>query len=453
MNTWDSTEVYDGYNRSTAATYNMGGEYGDMRNPGSATAGWLAQNFGIRFRFNAADYTAGLSGIKSTTDTEGISQGVSRILMAAGSTLAITDASKAKGVVYFGTSDTPTKWASAVDSGLYFGGEAEGPYVAISKPSAGKAAFIGDSSPIEDITPKYKRESDGSAKSTYDGWKEAGNAATLSVNIVNWLATSESYVGFDGVSHTKGILTPTPMADVEKSTPQAEPWATPTYDPWNTDTFAYGSFGAPTGPSSGPTPTPTPTPTSTPTPTAGGSTPTPTPVATATPTPAGGADLIISEYVEGSSNNKAIELYNGTGSSVDLSQYSLAQYNNGSATVTYTLALSGIVTSGSTYVIVNSSATSTLLAKANFTTSNSTMTYNGNDAMALKHGTALIDVIGQIGYNPGTEWGTGNASTCDNTIVRKSTITAGDTNGSDAFDPATQWDGYAVDTFTYLGSR
>lgn len=244
MNTWDSTEVYNGYNRSIASQYNLGGVYGDMRNPQNATSGWLSQNFGIRYRFNAIDCKNGVSGIKSSTDSEGITNGVSPILMAAGSTLAITDPNKAKGIVYFSSSDSPVKWSSAADTGLYFGGEAEGPYVAISKPSAGKAAFIGDSSPIEDITPKYLREDTGKAKSTYAGWTDAGNAATLCTNIVNWLSSQESYIGFDGINHTKGIATPTPMADIEKDQTQAEPWATPSYDPWNTDTYANGSYGA-----------------------------------------------------------------------------------------------------------------------------------------------------------------------------------------------------------------
>lgn len=251
MNTWDSTEVYNGYNRSTSTTYNMGGEYGDLRNPQNANVGWLAENFGIRFRFNAINWTNGLSGIRSVADSEGITAGVQPILMAAGSTLAVVDKTKAKGIVYFGPSDNPTKWASAADQGLYFGGENEGPYVAISKPSLGKAAFIGDSSPIEDITPKYKNEGSGATKSTHAGYTSAGTASVLSVNIVNWLATTEAYVGFDGINHSQGINTPTPMADVEKNQSQAEPWATPAYDPWNTNTFAYGSYNAPQGPVSG----------------------------------------------------------------------------------------------------------------------------------------------------------------------------------------------------------
>lgn len=41
------------------------------------------------------------------------------------------------------------------------------------------------------------------------------------------------------------------------------------------------------------------------------------------------ADLFFSEYVEGSSNNKALEIFNGTGVAVDLSQYSVKLGSNG----------------------------------------------------------------------------------------------------------------------------
>lgn len=247
MNTWDSTEVYNGYNRSTNSSYNMGGLYGDLRNPQNPNAGWLAETFGLRFRFNAINLLNGFSGIKAPAYSEGITEGVQPILMAAGATLSIVDGNKAKGIVYLSSSDKPSKWGSAADSGLYFGGEAEGAYVAISKPNHGKAAFIGDSSPIEDSTTKYKHEGTGAIKSTHDGYNSPGNAKVISVNIINWLATPENYVGFDGINHSKGINTPNPMADIEKNETKAEPWATPTYDPWNTDTFAPGAYNAPTG--------------------------------------------------------------------------------------------------------------------------------------------------------------------------------------------------------------
>ena len=58
----------------------------------------------------------------------------------------------------------------------------------------------------------------------------------------------------------------------------------------------------------------------------------------------------------------------------------------------------------------------------------------------------MIDSIGQIGFDPGTEWGTGLTSTADNTLRRKLLIEAGDANGSDLFDPAVEWDGFATDT-------
>ncbi|WP_018275438.1 DUF6359 domain-containing protein [Teredinibacter turnerae] len=248
LNTWDSTEVYNGYNRSNLAKYNVGGAYGDLRNPGSATAGWLASNFGIRFRFNAINWLSGASGIQPASQVEGLTTGVTPVLMAAGATLAITDPTRAKGLVYFSASDNPSAWNYAVDSGLYFGGTAEGPYVAIAKSGAGKAAFIGDSSPIEDSSTKYRREDSGGTKSTYPGWTDSGNAAQLSVNIVNWLATTESYTHFNSSAHPSGTATPNPMASEELTDPDnGQPWTNPSgsYDPWNPASFANGAYGAP----------------------------------------------------------------------------------------------------------------------------------------------------------------------------------------------------------------
>ncbi|KZN30679.1 hypothetical protein N474_13055 [Pseudoalteromonas luteoviolacea CPMOR-2] len=267
LNTWDATEVFNGYNRSDLSKYNMGGAYGDWRNPKSANAGWLVENFGIRFRFNGVDYKQGVSGVEPSSKTEGITQGVDPILMAAGATLAIVDPQKAKGLVYFSETDTPVKWRHAKDQGLYFGGKAEGPYAAIAKSGAGKAAFIGDSSPIEDATPKYRRQDNGNTKKTYPGWTDPGHASVLAVNIINWLATPESYQYFDGQNgHHSGFVTPTPMATQEMSDPNnGQPWGTPAsgFNPWDTDTYKNNSFNAPygdgqTNPDPDPDPTPTP---------------------------------------------------------------------------------------------------------------------------------------------------------------------------------------------------
>ena len=164
-------------------------------------------------------------------------------------------------------------------------------------------------------------------------------------------------------------------------------------------------------------------------------------------------DLFISEYIEGSSNNKAIEIYNGTGIPVDLAsgEYKLLMYFNGSASVGLTIYLSGTVADDDVFIIAHASANETIRAQADQTSGASF--YNGDDAIALMKGDTVLDTIGQIGFDPGSEWGTGLTSTADNTLVRKATICGGDVDGNDVFNPAHEWDGYASDTTTYLGSH
>jgi predicted extracellular nuclease len=163
-------------------------------------------------------------------------------------------------------------------------------------------------------------------------------------------------------------------------------------------------------------------------------------------------DLFISEYVEGSSNNKAIELYNGTGAAVDLAAggYQLQLYFNGGTTPT-SFALTGTVATGDVFVFAHASSAAAILAQADQTTGSGL--FNGDDAVVLAKGGTVVDAIGQVGVDPGTEWGTGLTSTADNTLRRLPTISAGDTEPGDAFDPATQWTGLAADTFDGLGSH
>ncbi|MBX0328304.1 ExeM/NucH family extracellular endonuclease [Oscillochloris sp. ZM17-4] len=167
-------------------------------------------------------------------------------------------------------------------------------------------------------------------------------------------------------------------------------------------------------------------------------------------------DLFFSEYIEGSSNNKALEIYNGTGAAVDLAagQYVIQMYSNGNTTTSVVINLTGTVADGDTYVVAQSSADPIILAQADQT--NGSGWYNGNDAVVLRKGGTIgtiVDVIGQIGFNPGTEWGTGDTSTADNTLRRIDSICAGDMNPDDAFDPATEWAGYPTNTFDGLGSH
>jgi predicted extracellular nuclease len=164
-------------------------------------------------------------------------------------------------------------------------------------------------------------------------------------------------------------------------------------------------------------------------------------------------ELFFSEYIEGTSNNKALEISNGTGAAVNLStgSYSVQMFFNGSSSAGLTINLTGSVAAGDVYVLAQSSANATILAQADQT--NGAGWFNGDDAVVLRKGPTIVDVIGQIGFDPGTEWGSGLTSTQDNTLRRKSCIAAGDTNGANAFDPAPEWDGFATDTFDGLGAH
>jgi VCBS repeat-containing protein len=171
----------------------------------------------------------------------------------------------------------------------------------------------------------------------------------------------------------------------------------------------------------------------------------------ARPAQAAPSDLFFSEYIEGSSNNKALEIYNGTGAAIDLGAngYNIQMFFNGSASVGLTINLTGSVVNGDVFVLAQASASAAILAQADQTSTANW--YNGDDAVVLRKGTTVLDVIGQIGLDPGTEWGTGVTSTADNTLRRKLTIETGDPNGGDVFDPSVEWDGFTIDIFDGLG--
>jgi len=152
------------------------------------------------------------------------------------------------------------------------------------------------------------------------------------------------------------------------------------------------------------------------------------------------SDLIFSEYIEGSLYNKGLELANFTGSSVNLSGYSIMKQANGSGSWTGELNLSGSISNGDVYVIVNSNASSTMQAGADLISSSSALSYNGNDPVGLFNNGQLIDVIGN--FNSSSSFGQ------NITLVRKETITAPNSSYS-----TSEWDGYASDTFSFLGSH
>ena len=154
--------------------------------------------------------------------------------------------------------------------------------------------------------------------------------------------------------------------------------------------------------------------------------------------------LFFSEYIEGSSNNKALEIYNPTTGAVNLNGYQIVQYNNGSTTGTSKFALSGTIAAGDVYVIARDS---TQLATADTITTSTTMGFNGNDALALVNGTDTIDRIGEVGLSTDIQFDTTTGK--DHSYVRKPNVQEGTL---DWVTGKLQWITYPVNT-SHLGSH
>ena len=152
-------------------------------------------------------------------------------------------------------------------------------------------------------------------------------------------------------------------------------------------------------------------------------------------------DLIISTYVEGSSWNKAVELYNGTGKTIDLSKYYLQKQSNGSGSYISTLHLSGTLDNGKSYAIVHKQAATDLLAKAQLVT-DSLLQFDGNDAIVLVRSGVVIDMVGSANAGANVYWGT------NLTLQRKATVT----HPLSVFNQ-TEWITLPMDSYALLGSH
>ena len=180
--------------------------------------------------------------------------------------------------------------------------------------------------------------------------------------------------------------------------------------------------------------------------------------------------IFFSEYAEGTSNNKYLEIYNGSDSDVDLSQYAISSCSNGCADnsswdfpANISFDSNTILAAGDVYAIVHPSADAQILAHGD-----ATFTYlsNGNDVFGLVNAATgeVIDIIGERATEDNSPAnGTGGWSvagvenaTLNHTLVRKSSVEQGNTDwaasaGADA--GSSEWIVYDQDTWSYLGSH
>ncbi len=151
-------------------------------------------------------------------------------------------------------------------------------------------------------------------------------------------------------------------------------------------------------------------------------------------------DLFFSEYVEGSSYNKALEISNFTGANIDLSSYVIKKQANGAGAWSSGLSLSGTITQGESYVIANSNASQAVLDKANLTSNATEMSFNGNDPVSLWKNGVLIDIIGT--FNSTASFGT------DVTMIRNADVSSPNTTYT-----TSEWTDKPKDYFDNLGTH
>lgn len=180
--------------------------------------------------------------------------------------------------------------------------------------------------------------------------------------------------------------------------------------------------------------------------------------------PVQSGDLFFSEYIEGSGNNKGLEIYNPTADTIYLENYQIAQSSNGGGWAYYhTFPVGAKIAPEDVWVIIANQTNPAFYDQANadeFLAFPSVTHHNGDDARALIKfsgtDTLWLDIIGQPDVDPGTGWavaGVANA-TADHTLVRKGSVSEGNTDWAESFGTDannSEWIVYPSNTFTYLG--
>ncbi len=159
-------------------------------------------------------------------------------------------------------------------------------------------------------------------------------------------------------------------------------------------------------------------------------------------------EVFISEYVEGNSNNKALEIYNPSPVAINLEGYHMETWNNGATQPTNTQLLEGVIEPNDVFVIMNALATPELYQAADI--ESQVTWFNGNDVIVLYHEGVIIDQMGEFGPDPGSPFTVdgGAGEMAEYTLVRKSNVSQG---SSDWEVGQYQWDVYPQDTFDFIG--
>lgn len=183
--------------------------------------------------------------------------------------------------------------------------------------------------------------------------------------------------------------------------------------------------------------------------------------------------LFISEYIVGTGNDKAYEIYNPTDAPINLAPYELERWSNGDLNPTSggVTNLVGTIPAYGTWVVANGQTEDIPLGEFVSPACSPELqaladqldnpypapTYmNGNDALVLVFdGAEVCDIFGKPGEDPGIAWQApdGTFITSGHTMIRKPDITGGVLSPPIVFDPLAEWDTLAINTWTNLGTH
>ncbi len=150
-----------------------------------------------------------------------------------------------------------------------------------------------------------------------------------------------------------------------------------------------------------------------------------------------GNDLFFSEYIEGTGNNQAIEIFNPGSTTVELGNYRLARSSDGGGwEIWRSFAPAKTIASKSIYTLVNSQliAPPYNVPSADEQDLSTFIAFRGNDAIGLfkisLSDSVLLDVIGIPDNNPGGGWDVSGvlSATSNHTLLRKAKIGKGNPN-------------------------
>lgn len=155
-----------------------------------------------------------------------------------------------------------------------------------------------------------------------------------------------------------------------------------------------------------------------------------------------------SDYVEGSKSLKALAVTCTERAVLD--QCHIDVYANGAAKPRRNVTLAGTLEPATSLVICSEE----LAASSASCTQTAQLTFNGNDAITLVCGDVIIDAFGQIENDPGDAgWGTAPATTTDMSWSRNCSVSSGDMDPSDAFEPTREWSPLGADDTSGLDAH